>query len=108
MYKVLVTDGISQTGLKDLLEHPHFVVDRQPTLPVDELKKVISDYDALIVRSQTKVTEELLQAAKKLQVIARAGVGVDNIDINAATRKGIIVINAPGANTIAATEHTLA
>lgn len=108
MYKVLVTDGISQTGLKDLLEHPHFVVDRQPTLPVDELKKVIADYDALIVRSQTKVTEELLQAAKKLQVIARAGVGVDNIDINAATRKGIIVINAPGANTIAATEHTLA
>lgn len=69
---------------------------------------MIADYDALIVRSQTKVTEELLQAAKKLQVIARAGVGVDNIDINAATRKGIIVINAPGANTIAATEHTLA
>ncbi|WP_312474288.1 phosphoglycerate dehydrogenase [Neobacillus sp.] len=108
MYKVLVTDGISSTGLKSLMEHPHFVVERQPTLPVEELKNIIGDYDALILRSQTKVTAELLQAAEKLRVIARAGVGVDNIDVNAATRKGIIVINAPGANTIAATEHTLA
>jgi len=108
MYKVLVTDGISSTGLVSLIEHPHFVVERQPTLPTEELKKIIGDYDALIVRSQTKVTEELLLAADRLRVIARAGVGVDNIDVNAATRKGIIVINAPGANTIAATEHTLA
>lgn len=108
MFKVLVTDGISQTGLKSLLDHPHFTVDRQPTLPTAELKRMIGDYDALIVRSQTKVTEELLQAADRLRVIARAGVGVDNIDVNAATKKGIIVINAPGANTIAATEHTLA
>lgn len=108
MYKVLVTDGISDTGLKALFDHPHFIVDRQPTLPTEELKKIIGMYDALIVRSQTKVTEELLQEASGLRVIARAGVGVDNIDVNAATRKGIIVINAPGANTIAATEHTLA
>jgi D-3-phosphoglycerate dehydrogenase / 2-oxoglutarate reductase len=108
MYKVLVTDGISNTGLKSLLDHPNFVVDRQPTLPVEELKTIIGNYDALIVRSQTKVTGELLEVAGQLRVIARAGVGVDNIDVNAATRKGIIVINAPGANTIAATEHTLA
>jgi D-3-phosphoglycerate dehydrogenase len=108
MYKVLVTDGISNTGLLSLIEHPHFVVECHPTLPTEELKKIIGGYDALIVRSQTKVTEELLQAAGRLRVIARAGVGVDNIDVNAATRKGIIVINAPGANTIAATEHTLA
>ncbi|MGG1676742.1 phosphoglycerate dehydrogenase [Neobacillus sp. NRS-1170] len=108
MFKVLVTDGISNTGLKSLIEHPHFVVERQPTLPTAELKKIIGEYDALIVRSQTKVTEELLQASDRLRVIARAGVGVDNIDVNAATRKGIIVINAPGANTMAATEHTLA
>jgi D-3-phosphoglycerate dehydrogenase / 2-oxoglutarate reductase len=108
MYKVLVTDGISDTGLRELFEHPHFIVERQPTLPTAELKKIIGEYHALIVRSQTKVTEELLQSADNLRVIARAGVGVDNIDINAATRKGIIVINAPGANTIAATEHTLA
>jgi D-3-phosphoglycerate dehydrogenase len=108
MYKVLVTDGISNTGLKSLLDHPHFSVDRQPTLPTEELKNIIGEYHALIVRSQTKVTAELLEAAGQLRVIARAGVGVDNIDVNAATRKGIIVINAPGANTIAATEHTLA
>lgn len=108
MYKVLVTDGISQTGLKCLVDHANFIVERQPTLPTDELKKIIGDYDALIVRSQTKVTGELLEAAGRLRVIARAGVGVDNIDVNAATKKGIIVINAPGANTIAATEHTLA
>jgi D-3-phosphoglycerate dehydrogenase / 2-oxoglutarate reductase len=108
MYKVLVTDGISDSGLKSLFDHPNFIVERQPTLPTEELKKIIGGYEALIVRSQTKVTEELLQYADNLKVIARAGVGVDNIDVNAATRKGIIVINAPGANTIAATEHTLA
>ncbi|MGX6446021.1 phosphoglycerate dehydrogenase [Neobacillus sp. K501] len=108
MYKVLVTDGISDSGLKSLFEHPNFTVERQPTLPPEELKNIIGEYEALIVRSQTKVTEDLLQYADRLKVIARAGVGVDNIDINAATRKGIIVINAPGANTIAATEHTLA
>ncbi|MEH7108746.1 phosphoglycerate dehydrogenase, partial [Bacillus sp. JJ1764] len=108
MYKVLVTDGISSTGLQSLMDHPNFIVERQPTLPVEELKTIIGEYDALIVRSQTKVTEELLESAGNLRVIARAGVGVDNIDVNAATRKGIIVINAPGANTIAATEHTLA
>ncbi|WP_144555902.1 phosphoglycerate dehydrogenase [Bacillus sp. X1(2014)] len=108
MYKVLVTDGISNTGLKCLIEHPNFTVERQPTLPTKELKNIIGEYDALIVRSQTKVSEELLKAAGRLRVIARAGVGVDNIDVNAATKKGIIVINAPGANTIAATEHTIA
>ncbi|WP_342432743.1 phosphoglycerate dehydrogenase [Neobacillus sp. FSL H8-0543] len=108
MYKVLVTDGISETGLKGLFEHPNFIVERQPTLQLEELKNIIGDYEALIIRSQTKVTEELLHYADRLKVIARAGVGVDNIDVNAATRKGIIVINAPGANTIAATEHTLA
>lgn len=108
MYKILVTDGISATGLKSLVNHPNFVIERQPTLGIEILKKRIGQYDALIVRSQTKVTSELLEHADKLHVIARAGVGVDNIDVNAATKKGIIVINAPGANTIAATEHTLA
>jgi D-3-phosphoglycerate dehydrogenase / 2-oxoglutarate reductase len=108
MYKVLVTDGISDTGLKSLFNHPDFLIERQPTIPEEELIKIIGKYDALIVRSQTKVTEKLLKFADHLRIIARAGVGVDNIDVNAATKKGIIVINAPGANTIAATEHTLA
>ncbi|WP_335869857.1 phosphoglycerate dehydrogenase [Bacillus sp. 2205SS5-2] len=108
MYKVLVTDSISDTGLAYLIQHPNFTVDKQPTLPFEELCEIIGEYDALIVRSQTKVTEQLLHYATNLQVIARAGVGVDNIDVKTATRKGMVVINAPGANTIAATEHTLA
>jgi D-3-phosphoglycerate dehydrogenase / 2-oxoglutarate reductase len=108
MFKVLVTDSISDTGLVDLYEHPNFVVEKMTGIPFEELIEIIGNYDALIVRSQTQVTEELLAHAHRLQVIARAGVGVDNINVHAATRKGIIVINAPGANTIAATEHTLA
>lgn len=108
MFNVLVTDNISDSGLIDLYEHPNFNVEKMTGLSAEELIKIIGNYDALIVRSQTQVTEELLLHAHRLQVIARAGVGVDNINVNAATRKGIIVINAPGANTIAATEHTLA
>jgi D-3-phosphoglycerate dehydrogenase / 2-oxoglutarate reductase len=108
MYKVLVTDSISDSGLKDLYKHPNFSVVKMRGLSPFELIEAIGNYDVLIVRSETQVTEELLEHAHRLQVIARAGVGVDNIHVNAATRKGIIVINAPGANTIAATEHTLA
>ncbi|MEK5521986.1 phosphoglycerate dehydrogenase [Heyndrickxia sporothermodurans] len=108
MYKVLVTDSISDIGLKKLYEHPEFLVDKKNNLTELELCEIIKDYDALIVRSQTIVTKNLLEYATRLRVIARAGVGVDNIDLDSATRKGIIVINAPGANTIAATEHTLA
>lgn len=108
MYKVIVTDPINETGLKALLNHPDVQVDQRPGLPREELVHAISGYDALIVRSQTQVTREIIQAADHLKVIARAGVGVDNIDIDAATEKGVIVINAPAGNTIAATEHTLA
>lgn len=108
MYKVLVTDSISDEGLVTIAEHPNFTIEKQVGLNPAQLIEVIGQYDALIVRSQTQVTAELIEHAGKLKVIARAGVGVDNIDVNAATKKGIIVINAPGANTIAATEHTLA
>ncbi|MBD8004819.1 phosphoglycerate dehydrogenase [Bacillus norwichensis] len=108
MYKVLVTDSISDTGLKALYDHPNFTVDKKSGLSPEEIKAIFKDYDALIVRSQTQVTEDLLNSAEKLRVVARAGVGVDNIDVNAATKKGILVINAPGANTIAAAEHTMA
>lgn len=108
MYNVIVTDAVSDTGLNALYVHPEFTVDKQTDLTPEQLKEKIKDYDALIVRSQTTVTEEIINAADKLKVIARAGVGVDNIDIEAATRKGIIVINAPAGNTIAATEHTMA
>lgn len=108
MYKVIVTDSISDSGLKALYDHPNFTVDKKSGLSPEELKEIIKDYDALIVRSQTQVTADLLNAAENLRVVARAGVGVDNIDIAAATKKGILVINAPGGNTIAAAEHTMA
>lgn len=108
MFKVLITDSIRDSGLRTLYEHPLFTVDKQIGLPPSELVAIIKNYDALIVRSQTEVTAEVIHQADRLQVIARAGVGVDNIDVNAATKKGIIVINAPGGNTISATEHTLA
>jgi len=74
----------------------------------EELIKVISEYDAMIVRSATKVTEKVIDAAVKLKIVGRAGVGVDNINLDAATEHGILVVNAPGGNTIAATEHTIA
>ena len=74
----------------------------------DELVKVIGEYDALMVRSQTKVTKRIIEAGKNLKIIGRAGVGVDNIDVEAATEKGIIVVNSPDGNTIAASEHTIA
>lgn len=108
MYKVIVTDVISETGLHALLSSQDFAVEQRTDLTPDKLVEVIKDYDALIVRSQTQVTREVIGAADRLRVIARAGVGVDNIDIDAATEKGIIVINAPAGNTIAATEHTMA
>lgn len=108
MYKVLVAEPISKAGLADLLHHPEFDIHIMTDLSQSQLLERIGEYDALIVRSQTMVTEELLSSARRLRVVARAGVGVDNIDIQAATRNGVIVINSPGANTIAAAEHTLA
>ena len=83
-------------------------MDIKTGLKPDEIISTIGDYDALVVRSQTQVSAEIIQAGKKLQVIARAGVGIDNIDVNEATRRGIVVVNAPNANTISAAEHTIA
>lgn len=108
MYNVIVTDPISESGLQALLSNDRFQVDIETGFSPEQLAERIGDYDALIVRSQTKVTKTIIEAANRLRVIARAGVGVDNIDIEAATEKGIIVINAPAGNTIAATEHTMA
>lgn len=104
--KVLAADGISPKGIELLQKEFEVVV--KDKLPAEELLEIIPDFDALIVRSASKVTAEVIERAKKLKIIGRAGVGVDNIDIPAATAKGIIVINSPGGNTIAATEHTMA
>jgi D-3-phosphoglycerate dehydrogenase len=108
MFKVLVTDPISDLGIQQLNDAADVIVDRTTGLNEDELIAIIGEYDALLVRSQTKVTERIMEAGKKLKVVGRAGVGVDNIDLEAATKRGIVVINAPDGNTIATCELTFA
>ena len=103
--KILAADGVSPKGIEILREAGHEVVVKDK-LPAEELLATIGEYDALIVRSASKVTKEVLAAATNLKIIGRAGVGVDNIDVAEATARGIVVINSPGGNTIAATEHT--
>ncbi|MFA4837135.1 MAG: phosphoglycerate dehydrogenase, partial [Dehalococcoidia bacterium] len=105
--KVLVADPIGKEGL-EILRVNKLEVDVKTGLKPEELIAIIPNYDALIVRSETKVTADVIKAGKKLQIIGRAGVGVDNIDLNAATDKGIIVVNAPEGNTLSAAEHTIA
>ena len=108
MFKVLVSDPISDFGLKQLMDADDVEVVKQTGLSEDELVATIDQYDALLVRSQTTVTERVMKAGVKLKVIGRAGVGVDNIDLDAATNQGIVVINAPDGNTITTCEHTFA
>ncbi len=105
--KVLVCDNISESGLKALYEAGDFEIVKKGKLSPEDLEKIIPDFEALLVRSGTKVGKPALEKAKKLKIIARAGVGIDNIDTPAATEKGILVINAPSGNTIAACEHTI-
>ena len=107
MIKILVSDPLSEEGLKILKEVKEFQVDVKTELKPDVLKETIRDYDALIVRSATKVTKDVIGQANKLRVIGRAGVGLDNVDLEAATQKGIIVMNTPAGNTISTAEHTL-
>lgn len=106
--KVFVADDISPLGLEKLQDLPEVEVFKQTGLAEDQLIQQITDADALLVRSQTKVTRRVLEAAKQLKVIGRAGVGVDNIDVTAATERGVVVLNAPDGNTLSAAEHTFA
>lgn len=106
MPKVLVSDPIDQVGIDILSQVAQ--VDVQTNLSPDELIQKIADYDALMIRSGTRVTKDVIEASTNLKIIGRAGVGVDNVDVLAATRKGIVVVNSPEGNTIAAAEHTLA
>lgn len=108
MYKVLVMDGVEEKGLAALRQEPEIEVVIGAKMTEDELCAVIGEYDGMIVRSATKVTARVVENAARLKVVGRAGVGVDNIDIPAATSKGILVVNAPGGNTIAAAEQTMA
>ncbi len=103
-YKVFVTDEIDPEGVALLAAEPQLDVDESPTLPAAELIQKIGEYDAIVGRSATKITAELLRAATKLKVVGRAGVGVDNIAMDVATELGVAVINAPAGNTIAVAE----
>jgi len=106
MYKILMTYD-SREGLEKLLNNPDFKVEicNKPT--AEKFKEVIKDYDGLLIRSEVKVTPDIIAAADKLKFIGRAGTGVDNVDKTAATQKGIVVANVPGGNTISAAEHTV-
>jgi len=104
--KILVADSIAEEGIQFLRSNAQ--VDVKTKLGPEQLKVIIGDYDALIVRSQTQVRADVIESGKKLKVIGRAGVGTDNIDVDTATKKGIVVVNAPTGNTVAAAEHTIA
>jgi D-3-phosphoglycerate dehydrogenase / 2-oxoglutarate reductase len=104
--KVLIPEKVSPDGLA--LLSATLDVDERKGLTPEQLLEIIPAYDALIVRSETKVTADLLAAGKKLKVVARAGVGVDNVDLAAATKLGVIVVNSPSGNINAAAEHTIA
>lgn len=106
--KVLITDEISESGLLPILDDPRIQVDFKVGLPVEELHQVIGDYQAIITRSMTQVDQALLEKATELKIIARAGVGIDNVDVDAASSRGIIVVNAPYGNVNSAAEHTMA
>ena len=108
MTKILVSDPLSEDGIKILKESGMEVVELEKAPTEDELCSIIGEYDGLIIRSGTKVTAKVIDAAKNLKVVGRAGVGVDNVDIPAATAKGILVMNTPAANILSAAEHTCA
>jgi len=103
--KVIVADSINQKGIDNLKEVAEVVVDTDIT--PEELLNTISEYEAIIIRSRTKVTKEVIEHADNLKIIARAGVGVDNVDVEAATEKGIMVVNAPESTSITVAEHTM-
>ena len=105
--RVLVAEPLSDTGLA-VLAAAGLAADVRTELPREQLLAAIGDYDALVVRSATKVDRELLTAGKKLRVVGRAGVGLDNVDVKAATERGILVVNAPSGNVVSAAEHAVA
>jgi D-3-phosphoglycerate dehydrogenase len=108
MYKVLLTDNIALEALGVFERYDGVDAVRTETLPADKLKLEIADCDGIVVRSPTKLTADVIAAGAKLRYIGRAGVGVDNIDLDAASERGIVVMNSPGGNTVSTAEHTIA
>jgi D-3-phosphoglycerate dehydrogenase len=104
-WKILITDGLNESGQAILRAAAE--VDDRPDIPADELLKVVGEYDALVIRGRTKVTAAVFDAAKKLKVVGRAGVGVDNIDLAAASARGVTVVNAPKSTSLAVAELTI-
>lgn len=104
--KILVSDPLGKLGMAALQKEKQFLVEERAGLSEDQLKKIIGGYDAIIIRSGTRLTADILEKADRLRVIGRAGVGVDNVDLEAATKRGIIVMNTPEGNTISTAEHT--
>ena len=107
-FNILITDPLSEEGIFPLRQAKNLAIHMETNLSPDELVEKVKDYDALLIRSQTQVTREVIENAPNLKIIGRAGVGVDNIDLDAATENGIIVVNAPDGNTNSAAEHTMA
>ena len=103
--KILIADSISQRGIDELSREARLDITIEPGLSETELIEIIPEFSAIVVRSQTKVGAAVLNAGAKLRVVGRAGVGVDNVDVEAATRRGIVVLNAPGGNTVSTAEH---
>ena len=106
--KILVSDNLGEVGIQMFQQEPGMEVDVKTGLQPAELKEIIGHYDALVIRSATKVTEDIVTAAKNLKVVGRAGIGLDNVDIPAATKRGIVVMNTPTGNVVTTAEHTIA
>jgi D-3-phosphoglycerate dehydrogenase len=106
--RVLVSDSLDSSGVQMFQQEDGIEVDVKTGLSPEEQKSIIGEYDALVIRSSTKVTSDLLDAAKRLKIIGRAGIGLDNVDIPAATKHGVIVMNTPGGNVITTAEHAIA
>lgn len=102
--KILISDPVDRAAV-EMLKKEHEVVEAEPSM--EELKEIIGEYDAILIRSRTKLRADIISAAEKLKVIGRAGIGVDNIDLKAATEHGIIVVNAPGSNSLSVVELTI-
>ena len=106
--RVLICDGLRQQGVKIFQKVKNLEVEVREKIEPEELLDVIPDYDGVVIRSRTKIGRQALERASRLRVIGRAGIGVDNIDIEAATQRGVLVMNTPGANSVAAAEHAMA
>ena len=107
-FRVLLSDSLAPQGMEVLRRYaPRIQADSRPGLAPAELAAAIGPYDALLIRSSTKVTRDIIDRARALKVIGRAGVGIDNVDLEAATRRGIVVMNSPSGNSVTTAEHTI-